>query len=85
MSYFSVSKSQLRSVAALESAMERADFNGTELASAAGVNRQSVHKLRSGARAYVRTPAARRLEDALKVERGELFAHPDESTKEVAA
>ena len=75
---------RLRAAALLERAMKTRDINGRELARAAGTSAQTVSQLRTGDRLRVRAETARRLERALRAERGSIFcADPDAQTTAV--
>ncbi len=58
--------------------MKARDMNGRELARAAGTSAQTVSQLRTGDRLRVRAETARRLERALRVERGSIFCVAEE-------
>lgn len=68
---------RLRSRRDLETAMRTRDVNANELASMAGVHRQSISKLRRGESERMRPDSAAAIEKALRVNKGELFDYTD--------
>ena len=67
---------RLRSCEQLEDAMQRRDFDGTELATQAGTSRQIISRLRTAAGPNVQPDTARKIERALHMSDGALFAYP---------
>lgn len=67
----------LRSPTRLEKAMRRRDVNGRELARLAGINHETIARLRRGGAHSIRRSSAQAIERALRAPEGEIFNYTD--------
>ena len=74
---------RLVSLSSFERALKAADLSGTECAKLADTSPQYVNAIRRGYRRHVSTGLARRIEKALRVEPGTVFALSELTTADI--